>query len=159
MTTPPEPPTFDLGPGSLKIGATGTEVDVSCLVNNARIAADKTEGDSTTKLCGTVKAGSVTYDYHFSGNVDTDIADDAGLFAMSQAEKGTEQSFIFTPSTEAGTSAAGTLIIDPLDFGGDEMGQPLTSDFDFTIVGDPGFTYPAPLAAGSAPAAREPVSA
>jgi len=158
MTTPPEPETFDLGPGSLKIGATGTEQDVSCLVNNAMIAADKTEGDSTTKLCGTVRPGSVTYQYHFTGNVDTDIADDAGLFALSQSAKGSEQHFIFEPSTDAGTSAAGTLVIDPLDFGGDEMGSPMTSDFDFTIVGDPAFTYPTGAAA-SASTAKEPANA
>ena len=141
MSTPPEPPVFDLGPGSLKIGATGTEVDVSCLVNNAVIAADKDEGDSTTKLCGTVRPGSVTYSFHISGNVDTDVADAAGLFAMSQEEKGTEQSFIYIASTEAGTSATGRLVIDPLDFGGDEMGSTMTSDFDFTIVGDPVWAF------------------
>ena len=45
---------------------------------------------------------------------------------------------MFTPNTEAGTSAAaGTLIIDPLDFGADESGADLTSDFEFTIVGTP----------------------
>lgn len=141
MTAPPEPPTFDLGPGVLKIGSTGTEIDVSCLINNARISAEKTEGDSTTKLCGTVRPGSVTYSYGLAGNVDTDVADEAGLFALSQSAKGTEQSFIFTPSTEAGTTASGTLIIDPLDFGSDEMGAPLTSDFDFTIVGDPAWDF------------------
>jgi hypothetical protein len=138
---PPEPDTFDLGPGELKIGATGTEIDVSCLVNNAKIAMSKDEGDSTTKLCGTVKPGSVKYTFAFSGNVDTDIADAAGLFALSQTAKGTEQGFTFTPSTEAGTIAAGTLIIDPLDFGGDDMGSSMTSDFEWSIVGDVTYTY------------------
>jgi len=139
--------TFDLGPGELKIGATGTEIDVSCLVNNAVIQAEKDEGDSTTKLCGTVKPGSVTYTYALNGNVDTDIADDAGLFALSQSAPGSEQDFVFTPSTDAGTSAAGTLVIDPLDFGGDEMGQPMTSDIAFTIVGTPVYTFAAPAEA------------
>lgn len=149
MTTPPEPAVFDLGPGSLTIGATGTPIDVSCLVNNALVAADKDEGDSTTKLCGTVRPGSVTYSYHMTGNVDTDIADESGLFALSHSAKGTEQDFVFTPSTEAGTSATGSLVIDPLDFGGDEMGTTMTSDFDFTIVGDPEFDYGVAAVAGA----------
>ena len=34
------PETFPLGPGTLSIGATGTEIDVSCLINNAVLAAD-----------------------------------------------------------------------------------------------------------------------
>jgi hypothetical protein len=134
--------TAKLGPGTLEIGTTGTEIDISCLVNNATIAADKDEGDATTKLCGDVRAGSVAYTYALSGNMDTDVADAAGFFALTQSAPGTEQSFVFTPSTAAGTSAAGTLVIDPLDFGADESGADLTSDFEFTIVGQPVYTYP-----------------
>lgn len=140
--------TTKLGPGTLEIGLTGTEIDISCLVNNAVIAADKDEGDATTKLCGDVRAGSVSYTYSLSGNMDTDVADDAGFFALSQSAPGTEQTFTFTPNTVAGTSATGTLVIDPLDFGADESGADLTSDFEFTIIGTPAYTYPTtPLAA------------
>lgn len=133
--------TFNLGPGELTIGATGTPIDVSCLVNNAVITSDKDEGDSTTKLCGTVKPGAVTYTYSLSGNVDTDVADPAGLFALSQTAPGTQQDFTFTPSTEAGTVATGKLVIDPLDFGGDTTGETMTSDFEFTVVGAPVYAF------------------
>ena len=135
--------TTTLGPGLLTIGATGTEIDISCLVNNALISAEKDESDATTKLCGDVRAGTVTYTYSLSGNMDTDVGDAAGFFALSQAEPGTQQSFVFTPNTVNGTSAAGTLTIDPLDFGADEAGADLTSDFEFTIVGKPTYTYSA----------------
>ena len=129
--------TYPLGPGTLEIGTIGTEVDVSCLINNAVLSAEKEEGDSTTKLCGTVRPGAVTYTYSLSGNTDIDVNDPAGLFALSHSAKGTEQSFVFTPNTEAATSATGTLIIDPLDLGGDTTGETMTSDFEFTVVGDP----------------------
>ena len=135
--------TTTLGPGTLEIGMLGTEIDVSCLVNNATIAADKDEGDATTKLCGDTRPGTVTYTYALSGNMDTDVADDSGFFALSQSAPGTQQNFTFTPNTAAGTSATGTLVIDPLDFGADESGADLTSDFEFTIVGKPTYTYPA----------------
>jgi hypothetical protein len=131
-----------LGDGTLTIGAIGTEVDASCLINNAVISADKDQGDSTTKLCGTVVPGAVTYTYTLTGNLDTDIETNAGLFALSQAEPGTELPFEFVPNTDVGTSAKGTLIIDPLDFGGDEVGAPMTSDFEFALVGKPEYTYP-----------------
>jgi hypothetical protein len=147
--------TYKLGPGTLHIGATGTPIDVSCLINNAVIAASKDEGDSVTKLCGTVKPGSITYTYALGGNTDTDISDPAGLFALSQAEAGTEQEFTFVPSTEAGTEASGTLVIDPLDFGGDETGETMTSDFEFTIVGVPVYSIGGlPLAADAAVASK-----
>jgi hypothetical protein len=133
--------TYKLGPGTLNIGETGSEIDVSCLVNNAVISTDKDEGDSVTKLCGTVVPGSVTYTFTLSGNIDTDIDDPAGLFALTQEQAGTQQPFTFTPNTEAGTTASGTLVIDPLDFGGDETGETMTSDFEFSIVGAPEYVY------------------
>jgi hypothetical protein len=136
-----EPETWPLGPGVLEIGLTGTEIDVSCLVNNAVVAADKNQGDSTTKLCGTVKPGAVTYEYSLSGNMDTDIADAAGFFALSQQQAGKELAYSFTPSSDAGTVAVGTLIVDPLDFGGDTSGETMTSDFEFSLVGAPTYTF------------------
>jgi len=132
---------FLLGPGVLKIGATGTEIDVSCLVNNAVISADKEQADDTTKLCGTVRPGAVKYTYTLGGNMDTDIAESTGFFALSQASPGTKQSYSYTPSDDAGTVAAGELIIDPLDFGGDTTGETMTSDFEFALVGAPTYTY------------------
>ena len=153
---------FNLGPGELTIGSTGTEYDVSCLVNNAVIAADKDQGDSTTKLCGTVKPGATTYTYTLSGNMDTDIGEASGFFALSQSAAGTELDFVFTPNTEAGAVATGTLIIDPLDFGGDESGQPMTSDFEFSIVDKPTYTFGGAAtveAAGTVEHDAEPVSA
>jgi hypothetical protein len=143
MTAPTMPTTTaKLGPGTLTIGAVGSEIDCSCLVNGARIAATKDQADSTTKLCGTIRPGAVSYTYELTGNVDTDVADEAGLFALSQSAAGTQQPFTFTPSTEAGTSAAGIIIIDPLDFGADAYGDDLTSDFTFALVDKPAYTYP-----------------
>jgi hypothetical protein len=132
-----------LGPGTLLIGATGTEIDVSCMVNGARIAASKDTGDDTTALCGTTYPGSSTYTATLSGNVNVDAeAGDGGLFALSWSAPGSAQSFTFTPNTDAGVIAAGTLILDPLDLGADAYGDPLASDFEFAITGDVTFTYP-----------------
>jgi hypothetical protein len=85
----------------------------------------------------------VTYTAALSGNVDVDPDDGTtGLFALSWASPGSQQAFEFTPNTTAGVSAAGTLIVDPLDLGADAYGDTLTSDFEFAIVGDVTFTYP-----------------
>lgn len=131
-----------LGPGTLKIGATGTEIDASCLINNARIAMSKDQADSKTMLCGTTKTGAVTYTYALSGNLDVDPEAGAdGLFALSQVAKGTEVPFQFIPNSADGTAAAGTLVIDPLDFGADEYGEDLNSDFEWSIVGEPTYTW------------------
>ena len=134
-------PGHPLGPGTLKIGATGSAIDVSCLVNNVTVAAAKSQDDNVTKLCGTVVPGAVTYDYTIGGNVDTDIAEATGLFALSQSAPGSQQDFTFTPNTDVGTTAAGRLILDPLDFGGSDVTQTMTSDFEFALVGQPTYTY------------------
>jgi hypothetical protein len=148
MTTLPAGEPFPLGPGTLHIGQTGTLIDVSCLVNNAVISSDKDQGDDVTKLCGDVVPGAVTYSYTLSGNMDTDVAEDAGFFALSWAQAGAQLDYDFTPSTAAGTKAAGKLVIDPLDFGGDEMSEAMASDFEFALVGKPVFTYSGATAAG-----------
>jgi hypothetical protein len=138
MTTPVLPTdTGQLGPGVLKIGEIGTEIDASCYVNNAAIENSKDKTDDTTKLCGAVRAGVTTYTFQLTGNIDVDAGNESGLFALSWAEKGSQQPFTFTPSTELGTTATGILIVDPLRFGADEYGSDLTSDFTWDIVGTP----------------------
>lgn len=142
MTTPTPPNTVaKLGPGTLQIGSIGSPIDCSCLVNGCRITSSKDQGDSTTKLCGTVRPGNTDYTFELSGNMDVDVADSSGILALSYSAKGTEQPFTFTPNTAAGTTASGTLVIDPLDFGADNYGDDMTSDFAFSIVGDPDLTW------------------
>jgi hypothetical protein len=145
------------GPGTLQIGAVGSEIDVSCFVNSLKITASKDEGDSTTKLCGTVKPGKITYTYAMEGNLDVDSDVGDGLFALSQAAPGTQVPFEFVPNTAAETKAAGTLIIDPMDFGGDEFGDDMTSDIEFTVVGAPTYTYPDPAALAKMPSRFAPL--
>lgn len=137
-----------LGPGTLTIGAAGTPMDISCLVNSCTITSDNDTGDSRTMLCGTVRPGAITFTYEIGGNVDTDTGDAEGLFALSQAAKGQVLPFTFTPNTPSGTSAAGTLRITPLDFGGDEYGADMNSDFAWEVLGEPTYTY----GSGAAPA-------
>jgi hypothetical protein len=147
----PRTNSINLGPGTLEIGTTGTEIDVSCYVNNVRISADKSQDDDRTMLCGDVLPGAVTYTYSLAGNIDIDLDNTpSSLFDMSQADPGSQQNFVFTPNTVDGKTATGTLILDPLDFGADEMGQPLQSDFEFSIVGKPVYSDTAPLATETA---------
>jgi hypothetical protein len=130
-----------LGPGTLKIGPTATQIDVSCLINNARIETDKDQDDARYHLCGTSTPGKITYAYKLTGNIDVDSESDTGIFAYSQDHAGETVEFEFVPNTAAGTAATGTLVIDPLDFGADEFGAPMDSDFEFSVVGKPEFSY------------------
>lgn len=147
MTVTPIEPGVPLGPGTLHIGLTGTLLDVSCNINNAVISASKSQGDNVTKLCGTVVPGTVTYDYTLGGNIDLDVGQATGFFALTQTQAGQQLAYEFTPNTDAGTMAAGQLIVDPLDFGGDETTATMAADFEFALVGQPTYTYGVPLGA------------
>ena len=83
----------------------------------------------------------MNYEYSLAGNMDTDVAVDAGFFALSQVQAGKELAYTFTPNNDAVTKAVGTLIVDPLDFGGDTNGETMVSDFEFSLVGAPVYTY------------------
>ena len=136
MTAPLDDSVNKFGPGTLKIGETGTEIDVSCQVNNLILKQAPNRGDSKVMLCGTTKAGSVTYDKTLEGNLDLDLEAGAdGLFYLSQTYPGSEQSFTFTPNTAGGDTATGTLILDPMDFGSSEgYGAIMASDVAFIVT-------------------------
>jgi len=136
MSTPISDDVNKFGPGTLKIGETGTEIDVSCQVNNLVLTQAPNRGDSKVMLCGTTKAGSVTYDKTLEGNLDLDLDAGAdGLFYLSQQYPGSEQSFTFTPNTAGGDTAAGTLILDPMDFGSSEgYGALMGSDVSWIVT-------------------------
>lgn len=154
-------PSVKLGPGTLKIGATGTEIDVSCQLNGGRITTNVDTGDPITTLCGETEPGAMTFDFEFTGNLNVDVkAGAASLFDLSWTARGTEQSFTFTPNTVAGVTATGKLIITPLDLGADAYGDPLASDFTWPISGTPTFTYGTPPGelAAEEPAAAEPAA-
>lgn len=146
MTAPtPAGATVKLGPGTLIIGATGSAIDVSCLVNNATVVTDRSQDDPTFHLCGTSTQAPVKYAHTLEGNLDIDPSEATGLFALSWDQMGSEQPYTFTPNTAEGTAAAGTLILDPLNFGADEYGKTLNSDFAFVLTAAPTFTRtPAP---------------
>jgi hypothetical protein len=94
--------TGNLGPGTLTIGMTGTPIDVSCLVNDARIDPNITAGDVKKMLCGTQKSAPDEIEWALSGNADVDAGNAAGLFALCNDHWGEVVDFVFTPVDRGG---------------------------------------------------------
>lgn len=141
---------YPFGPGTLTFGATGTEIDVSCQVNSLTIAVEKDQGDTVTKLCGTQRSPAPIYTWTMSGNIDADLTDPDGLWALSQTAKGTQVPFTYVPNTTAGTEAAGVIVIDPMAFGGEEYGAIMASDIEWQLTGEPDYTLAGtPLSRGA----------
>jgi len=134
------------GPGTLTIGEVGSPLDVSCQVISAQVEWDKDKDDDIVVLCGETVAGSTIYTAQLTGEMFIDVDDAAGILALSWSDKGTTVPFTFEPSTAAGTSCTGDLVLDPLAFGSDEPKANMTSDFTWACVGEPTLTFATPLA-------------
>lgn len=145
--------TTPLGPGTITVGETGSEVDFSCQITGAVVAWDVNADDDVPTLCGDVVPGDRTYTSTLSGTLYQDLADAAGIVAFSWANRGLTVPFTFTPHTDTGTSVAGMLTIDPLDVGGDTAPEKMTSDFEWAIVGQPTLTIPPAVPPGADAAA------
>lgn len=131
-----------LGPGTLELGETGTAVDYACQITGATLAPDASKDDDVPTLCGDVLPGATTYAWTLAGTAVQDLADPAGLVKFTWDNKGELIPFSYTPSTEADASFAGTVVMNPLGVGGDTAGENMTSDFEWSLVGDPVPTWP-----------------
>lgn len=140
MTAPAALPTDvgTLGPGTLKIGETGTLIDVSCYVNNAAIEPTKNGGgDPVFKLCGNSRPASFTYSFQLTGNLDVDLGNESGLFELAWANPGVTVDFEFIPNSDLGRVFTGQVVLDPFRVGADNYGDMLTADFALDCLGKP----------------------
>jgi hypothetical protein len=149
--------TTKLGPGTLTLGETGTELDASCQLLGAMVEWDKDKEDDETTLCGDVVPGDMTYTATLSGTVYQDLAEATGLVAYTWEHKGETVAFEFVPNTAAGATVTGDVIVDPLTVGGDEMKVKMQSDFEWDCVGEPTIAFggAAVMAAGTTDAGPE----
>lgn len=132
------------GPGTLTLGAVGSPIDVSCQIISCRVEWEKNKDEDVVVLCGETVGGSTIYSATLNGEMFQDVADAAGILFFSWEHKGETVPFTFEPSTAAGTSCTGDVMIDPLMFGSDEPKANMTSDFAWSCVGEPVLTAGAP---------------
>jgi hypothetical protein len=124
-----------MGPGAFSIGEIGTPLDLTAQVRSLRVVPSVDTEDPLPTLSGESLSGARTYTWAISGTVIQDLTED-GMFDYTWTNKGSEVPFTFTPSTAAGRTVTGTVIVDPLELGGD-VGAKNTTDFEWTLVGDP----------------------
>lgn len=153
---------YKLGPGTLILGETTDTLDMSCQLSAAKVTWDKDKDDDTPTLCGDIVAGGVTYSAKLSGTVLVDLSD-GGLADYTWLNKGLAKVFKFVPTSDAGKAVNGTVTVDPIDVGGDEVKKNMTSDFEWDCVGEPTLDAEPPVALRAAreplaPATREPAT-
>ena len=139
MTAPsPSRPIRALGPGSLIFGATGSTQNISAQVTAAKISWDVDAEDSMSVLSGGVIAGERNYTAKLEITAAPDLEAD-GIVDWSWRNKGTEQPVVFIPNAAQDAEFTGTVLIDPIEYGGD-VKKRNTSDRELEFVGEPVFT-------------------
>lgn len=111
---------YKLGPGTLTLGAAPLDVSAQVRSLTVKVAEKVTRTDPIPVLSGEELAAEedVTYEFTLAGTVIQDVSV-GGLTDWSWTNKGTDQPFVFVPSTTEGRQATGTTVPVPLDFGGD----------------------------------------
>jgi len=137
-STPPKRKLLTLGPGSLKIGEVGSELDMSCNLTNASVTWEVDAEDPTPTLCGGTVGGARNYTATLAGTMFQDIEAD-GVIDYTWKNKGVEAPFKFVPDEAGAALIEGRVTIDPITIGGDARTRP-TSDIEWTCVGEPTFT-------------------
>lgn len=129
------------GPGTITVGATGTETDFSGEVLGGSVTHEYSEiGESRTMLDGSVRAATSTRTDGLTFSVENDLTA-AGLYAYCEANDGDDVPFVYTPNTDAAASWAGTITVSlPASVGADEFNAPIVSDVEWTGVGKFTFT-------------------
>lgn len=120
------------------ITPTGGEQDFSCQITNAVVAWSDETGDPISVLCGDEEEGDVTWSATLSGSVVQDPGTEAvdGMVQWTWENKGRKFPALFIPSNTAMKQVVGSLVVKPLDFGG-EVKTTATSDFEWAYVGEP----------------------
>lgn len=130
--------TYKLGPGTLTLGAGALAVQQQLLGCKIVPTESVNRSDARKVLSGEELAGdeTATYTYTLQGTFLQTLLD-GGVLDWSWTNEGTEQAFVFTPSTAAGATFTGTLVPVPLQVGGDEIEARPEADFTWRIVGKP----------------------
>lgn len=125
-----------LGPGTLTIGETGSDLDLSCQMTEVSITWENDESDPVHVLCGGIVPGDDTFTATLEGVAYQDMTE-AGIVEFSWSNKGSVVPFLFEPID--GASVVGQVKVLPIDLGG-EINVKNTSDLSWPCIGEPVFT-------------------
>lgn len=143
-----------LGPGSLKLGATGSEVEFATGLTECSIDPDFKADDDTPVLSGDAIAGDADESYKLSGKL-LQSYDLDSLLVWAHINNGKQVPFLFRPDNDKALGVKGTVTVRRLGIGG-KVKDRNDSDIDwegvgsYTLVDSTGAaitTYTAPAAA------------
>lgn len=129
------------GPGTIKVGASGSEVDFAGEVLGGTVTHTYEDvGDQRTMLDGTVRAATRTRIDGLTFSVENDLTA-AGLYQYCVTNDREDMAFTYVPNTAGAAQWAGTITVSlPAEIGADEFNAPIVSDVEWSGVGPFTFT-------------------
>lgn len=125
-----------LGPGSLKFGKTGSEIEFAAHTTKTEYDPGYSNAESTPMLDGSTFQPEGDWKGKITGTFFQSLMM-SGLEAWTHAHAGETIDFTFTPKTGAGNiKLTGQCVISPVKIGGD-AGKTNTTDFEFSVLGRP----------------------
>jgi len=128
-----------LGPGSLMIGATGTEKEFAVQTTKTTLTPSVDSEDDINTLDGGTLGGDETETWELTGTIHQSYDANSLLkYCFDNRYSKTKQAlpFKFVPLDEGTQEWSGVIKLRALDIGGDVKKQN-TSDFSFPLVGEP----------------------
>lgn len=125
-----------VGPGTLTVGASGALTVFSSQVTSCKLVPSVDQGDAITVLSGEQVAGDRTESWTLEGTILQDFGSTDSKTEWLFTNRGTTQVFEYTPATAAGKKITGSVTVEAIEIGGDVSSKP-TSDFTWTLVGEP----------------------
>lgn len=121
-----------LGPGILRIGVSGSEMDFSADVINTALQPNVDTDDSDNFLDGHTEAGSQTESWTLTGSVKEDFSM-TGIQVWCNQHSGQVLPFTFVPNTAGTVKWEGKVTIASIQIGGDVKNKN-SNDFSFAAT-------------------------
>lgn len=122
-----------LGPGSIKFGATGSEIEFAVSCREIALEPETEEGDRVSVLSGDEYSDGDEDSYALTG-VMLQAYDASAFLVWAHTNHGTETPFVFRPDNDKALAAKGTVRVRRVTIGG-EVKTRNESDFEFPGVG------------------------
>lgn len=123
-----------LGPGSLKFGETGSEVEFAVALRSCTVEPETDEGDMIPVLSGDEFTDGDDDSYTLSGSL-VENYDEDSLQIWAHVNRNTQVPFLFRPDNDKTLGVKGTVTVRRIAIGGD-VKERNEVDFEFPGVGD-----------------------
>lgn len=123
-----------LGPGSLKFGETGSEVEFAVALRSCTVEPETDEGDMVPVLSGGEYSEGDEDSYVLSGAI-VENYDEDSLQIWAHVNRNTVVPFLFRPDNDKALGVKGEVKVRRIAIGGD-VKERNEADFEFPGVGD-----------------------